>query len=363
MPQALRWHPDRHNADPEEAKQKFIEINEAYTALIEQYQRQQRKDRRDGSKTSRHHAPPPSTPASSASSSRLSRSTEKPWPSPNATSRRTHEHARPPHPQPARFAFSKAPHRAHETDDSGDSDTDSAPRISRPFLKKSRLGDDDYEFVDLGTPIHPLRAPESKPNLAKDWIFPLRLTLADLYYGAAHRYRITRRLWSEKTQRIQIDVEICPGWRRGTRIRVPGVGNERKDGSFQDLVFVVEEAPHPRFTRSGDDLIVAVQVPWAEACPRRPYPSGACGGAKCEEELYVQGLDGEEFAVSIPRSLVEAADGTRIYGAGMPVRRGGKVVGKGDLVIRWDFVFPGSDGGQRSRWQSLKAAMRLKLSS
>ena len=32
--------------------------------------------------------------------------------------------------------------------------------------------------------------------------------------------------------------------------------------------------------------------------------------------------------------LVEAADGTRIFGAGMPIRKNGKVVGKGDLVIR-----------------------------
>ena len=34
------------------------------------------------------------------------------------------------------------------------------------------------------------------------------------------------------------------------------------------------------------------------------------------------------------RTLVEAADGTRVFGAGMPVRKDGKVVGRGDLVIR-----------------------------
>ena len=33
-------------------------------------------------------------------------------------------------------------------------------------------------------------------------------------------------------------------------------------------------------------------------------------------------------------TLVEAADGSRVIGAGMPVRKDGKVVGRGDLVIR-----------------------------
>ena len=47
------------------------------------------------------------------------------------------------------------------------------------------------------------------------------------------------------------------------------------------------------------------------------------------------GMDGEEYTLPIPRTLVEAADGTRIFGAGMPIRKNGKVVGKGDMVIRY----------------------------
>ena len=46
------------------------------------------------------------------------------------------------------------------------------------------------------------------------------------------------------------------------------------------------------------------------------------------------GMDGEEYTLPIPRTLVEAADGTRIFGAGMPIRKNGAVIGKGDLVIR-----------------------------
>lgn len=189
-------------------------------------------------------------------------------------------------------------------------------------------------------------------------MFPLPVSLEDLAFGAKHRYRITRTLnhahspGGAKTQTVQIDVHIAPGWRPSTRVRVQGVGNQRADGSFQDIVFVVEDAPHPRFRRDGDDLVVPVQVPWADK-HRRRYPRAEGTDAASDdtdedaatgpldEEVYVRGLDGDEYAVAIPRTLVEAADGTRIYGAGMPVREDGKVVGKGDLVIRCVLVCHG----------------------
>ena len=65
------------------------------------------------------------------------------------------------------------------------------------------------------------------------------------------------------------------------------------------------------------------------------YPALAHGAPReAEDEVYVLGINGEEYTIPIPRTLVEAADGTRVYGAGMPIRKDGKVVGKGDLVIR-----------------------------
>lgn len=277
-----------------------------------------------------------------------------------------------------------------------------------------------------------------------------------------HRYRITRTLNAEpsaktspsseasagaRRQTVQIDVHVSPGWTTGTRIRVPRVGNQRPDGSFQDIVFVVAEAPHPRFVRKGDHLVLPVRVPWIDTHSHATYPPGGLyseadsdlghdGGRyrfgagvfrqmrhglmhghghgpeyghppEEEDEVYVRGINGEEYTIPIPRTLVEAADGTRIYGAGMPVRKNGCVVGMGDMVIRcvssalscslphpfswffvaceagprlglwhhdarevvadrrahdrWEFVFPESEKLQRSRWQTLKDAMHLKL--
>ena len=208
-------------------------------------------------------------------------------------------------------------------------------------------GDTDYEFVelaDLGSPLPPLRSPKLRTSVSpneKDWIFPLPLTLEDIYHGISQHYRITRTLRSGQTQSVKINVKVSSNWRDGARVRVPGVGNEREDGTFQDIVFVVEEQPDGYFTRVDDDVHVSVQVPWADG-PSRPYSlSSDCteedaeAFGEDEEVVYVKALDGREYAVPIPRSLVEAADGSRIVGAGMPIRKHGKTLGKGDLIIKY----------------------------
>ncbi|KAI0768042.1 hypothetical protein BD413DRAFT_634439 [Trametes elegans] len=494
---ALQWHPDRHNADPEEAKQKFIEVNEAYKALAEVCRKKskRKKPRKEAdSSSSKRPFWAASTPTASSSSSGASRGTEhtaKPSDSHKPPTKQpdshkhekysdSHKQEKPSHakpdskprrssdrgpaaaPKPAR-PHSKESGRHHNHHHHRDSDSDSSSDAGsarghdhghyRPSRakgkKKTALGEDDYEFIDLGTPLKPLRSPRTPSANTKDWIFPLHLALEDLYFGAVHRYRITRTLnpapapthprgapnppaagadAGVRRQTVQIDVHVSPGWTTGTRIRVPRVGNQRTDGSFQDIVFVVAEAPHARFVRRGDDLVLPVHVPWvdephghAHAWRRAGSPGDAGADDDSElgnedgedggrywfgrgafhqmrhgpghghehrhpnghdrghddghrhghahdhgepeegDEVYVRGINGEEYTIPIPRSLVEAADGTRIYGAGMPIRKHGCVVGMGDMVIRWDFAFPASDKLQRSRWQTLKDAMHLKL--
>jgi len=261
-------------------------------------------------------------------------------------------------------------HLRSDSTSSADSDEpDSVHNKHRQGKKFRPLEEDGYEFIDFGSPLTPLSAPKASSTLSKDWIFPLPLSLDDLYHGASHTYRITRALRSGKTQSVQIDIKILPGWRKGTRIRVPGVGNQRKDDTFQDIVFVVEELPHPRFTRVDNDLFISVHVPWADS-QSRPYSWSATESsvdvpsdtsATREELAFVKGLDGEEFALSIPRTLVEGADGTRIVGAGMPIRNRGGTDGKGDLVVRWEFVFPEAEKAQITRWKALRKVMNWKL--
>ncbi|KAL4243708.1 hypothetical protein ABKN59_010950 [Abortiporus biennis] len=376
---ALKWHPDRHQDDKEEAQRKFVEVQDAYTSLLKEFEHHHHRRKRDQKSSRPGFTPSKSSSTSSKTETVHSETSHKP--SSGHQHREVHHSSRrrsddkPSHTKTSKSGSHSSRHPFARPNSEYTSDEDNndntIPRKPNPLRDKHKtcLEEDSYEFVDLGTPLQPLLSPKSAGNhSSKDWIFPLRLSLDDLYHGASLHYRITRTLCSGKTQSVKIDIKVSPGWRKGTRIRVPNVGNEMKDGSFQDIVFVVEQEPHSRFTRVGDDLLVTVQVPWAETHTATPYPSDKreessdkVSDAKEDELAFVKGLDGEEFGISIPRSLVEGADGTRIVGAGMPIRQHGEVVGKGDLMIKWEFIFlDTSEKSQRSRWNTLKKAMNWR---
>lgn len=228
---------------------------------------------------------------------------------------------------------------------------DPPPQASEPSLRPPIIG----------IPLRPSHAPDTSNS---DWIFPLPLTLEELFTGTNYRFQITRRLRSSpkpdshatstpksthsslddetNSSTIHVSVDIPPGgYKNMTQMRFEGIGNQRKsDGTFQDIVFVVQEVLHDRFIRIQDDLVARIELTWDEALQK-------------EDVILVDGLDGERVEVPIPK-IPDDSKETRIPKAGMPIRNTkDEVVGRGDLVIRWEFVFPQKQSG--SKWQALKS--------
>ena len=125
-----------------------------------------------------------------------------------------------------------------------------------------------------------------------------------------------------------MEINVLPGWRAGTSIRFPRAGNERPAAGPQDIVFIVEEIPHPRFTRTRNDLIVILKMPLVEAL------------IGMGEKKTVEHLDGRRLQVSIPPGVVKPGQETTLSGEGMPMRKDGRVCGRGDLIVKWEIVFP-----------------------
>ncbi|QRW03916.1 DnaJ domain protein [Ceratobasidium sp. AG-Ba] len=162
-----------------------------------------------------------------------------------------------------------------------------------------------------------------------DIIHPLKLSLEEIYSGTKKHLKLRRKLLDGQMEAKEIEIEVLPGWKAGTKVRYARMGNERPDGESADVVFVVEEKEHPRFKRDGDDLITTCKVPLLEAL-------AGDGGATQTIEL----LDGNSRQIRTPASVVKPGQKSRIPGLGMPVRKDGKVVRKGDLVVEWEVVFP-----------------------
>lgn len=157
---------------------------------------------------------------------------------------------------------------------------------------------------------------------------PLKLSLEELYMGTTKHLKVSRRLLGGSTEDKVLEIQVIPGWKSGTKIRFPRAGNEQPNGEAQDLVFVVEEKPHEVFTREGDDLICRLRIPLVDAL------TGVDG------KKTIVALDGRKLQIPLPGGVVKPNQETRIPNEGMPIRKQGSTKKKGDLIVRWDVVFP-----------------------
>jgi len=62
-----------------------------------------------------------------------------------------------------------------------------------------------------------------------------------------------------------LPIEIKPGWKKGTKLTFPKKGHEEPGIIPADIIFVVEEKPHPVYKRDGNDLFVSKEITLLEA--------------------------------------------------------------------------------------------------
>lgn len=145
-------------------------------------------------------------------------------------------------------------------------------------------------------------------------------------------------LWRKPTNHEEIlTIDIKPGWKKGTKITFPKKGNEARNVTPSDLVFIIEERAHPRFRRDGNDLICTHKISLVEALT-------GC---------TVQVVTLDERTLNIPvKSIVSPTYEEVVQGEGMPITR--EPSRKGNLRIKFQIKFPTSlTGDQKAAIQQL----------
>jgi curved DNA-binding protein len=123
---------------------------------------------------------------------------------------------------------------------------------------------------------------------------PVQISLHEAYKGT------TRSLLKEGRR---IEVDIPPGVRTGSKVRVKGEGAQGPSGvPSGDLYLEIEVAQDPRFDRRGDDLHTSVEVPLTTA---------VLGG-----EVRVTTMDGD-VQLKVPAGTQNGRK-IRLSGKGMP---------------------------------------------
>ena len=176
-------------------------------------------------------------------------------------------------------------------------------------------------------------SPSPKHEPPSEITRPLKVSLEDLYSGTVKHLKVGRRLLDGTTEDKVLEIRIHPGWKSGTKIRFPQSGNEQTDGKTQDLVFVVEEKPHETFKREGNDLTCNIGLSLVESLTGPPL-----GVPKLTKTVNM--LDGRKLQVPVPLGIVKPGQETTISEEGMPIRKEGTVKNKGDLIVKWEVVFP-----------------------
>lgn len=157
----------------------------------------------------------------------------------------------------------------------------------------------------------------------------LMLSLEDLYTGTTKRLKVNRLVLDESTQQQVraekiVEIQVKPGWKAGTKITFAEHGDEYPGRVPADLVFTVEEKPHPLFQREGINLIHKRRISLSEAL--------------LGTTLEVPALDGSRVQVDLRDRVISPGYRHTVRGKGMPVQN--KRGEFGDLIIEFEVAFP-----------------------
>ncbi|CAO2149490.1 unnamed protein product [Urochloa humidicola] len=155
----------------------------------------------------------------------------------------------------------------------------------------------------------------------------LPCSLEELYKGTTKKMRISREIIdaSGRTTLVEeiLTIDVKPGWKKGTKITFMEKGNEAPNVIPADLVFIIDEKPHPAFTRDGNDLVMTHKILLAEALTGYT--------------VHPTTLDGRSLMVPI-RSVIHPRYEEVLHGEGMPIPK--DLLRKGSLRIKFDIEFP-----------------------
>jgi DnaJ-class molecular chaperone len=149
-------------------------------------------------------------------------------------------------------------------------------------------------------------------------------TLEELFTGTIKtttfsRERVNREKGNNYFSTYSIDIKIDAGFREGTRIRFPKMGNERAGYITSDLVIIVKEIEHETFKRyKKDDLIIYVDITLSKMTEGFMMSFRMIDGT--EHSKYVEPFSKTDHLLILSQ-------------CGMPIRRNGHIRSYGDVYV------------------------------
>ena len=158
------------------------------------------------------------------------------------------------------------------------------------------------------------RGQRTSINKPKEVIHKLPCSLEELYNGTSKKIKLTRNR-SNRTETKILEIDILPGWKKGTKIKFSNEGDELINGGRQNIIFIIEEKPHAWFNRNGNDLHFVAKITTKQAEK----------GVK----ITIPTLDGRHITYQTDTHIIQGSV-KKINDEGMPSKET-----KGKLIIKY----------------------------
>ncbi|CAH9123633.1 unnamed protein product [Cuscuta epithymum] len=301
---AMKWHPDKNPSNKKDAEAKFKQISEAYDVLSDPQKRAVYDQY--GEEGLKGQVPPPQE-AGGRGGTTFFHSGDGP--------NMFRFNPRNPNDIFAEFFGGGSPFGGMGGGGSG-------MRGGTSRFPTSLFGDDMFSSFGESRSVSSAGPRKALPIERK-----LPCSLEELYKGTTKKMKISREIADASGSNMQVEeiltITIKPGWKKGTKITFPGKGNEEPNVIPADLVFIIDEKPHSRFTREGNDLVVVERVSLVEALTGYT--------------VHLTTLDGRNLTVPV-NTIINPNYEEVVPNEGMPIPKDPSK--RGNLRIKFTIQFP-----------------------
>jgi len=120
-----------------------------------------------------------------------------------------------------------------------------------------------------------------------------------------------------------LTIDVKAGWKKGTKVTFIEKGDKQPGIIPADIIFVIDEKPHPRYTRNGNDLVITQKITVADALTNKT--------------LEIPTLDRRSLFVRLPNVVTPDYE-HKVPNEGMPITK--QPGSKGALKIKFDIKYP-----------------------
>ncbi|KAL8141956.1 hypothetical protein V2J09_014988 [Rumex salicifolius] len=298
------WHPDKNLNKQPESEIKFKQISEAYDVLSDPQKRQIYDLYGEEALKSGQVPPPPASTRGSAGASS----------------------SRGQHPNPS-FTFN--PRDAEDIyaelfgENGGGGGGARGARGYRDGFFRTSTANGEYPGSSSAGPSNVAGQMRKAPPVENT----LACSLEEIYKGTKKKMKISRTIMDThgKVRTVEeiLTIEVKPGWKKGTKITFPEKGNQEPGVIPSDLVFVIDEKPHPVYKRDGNDLIINQDITLLDALTGK--------------NIELVSLDGRNLVFPLT-DIIKPGYEMVIPNEGMPISKDPRR--KGNLKIKFDVNYP-----------------------